>query len=367
MKLMKILDYDLESFLNLIFRAKRTPYIKGPPGSGKTQKLKRYAREQGPDYGYFEIDMSKANIADWGGFLMPEKETIVDADGQPVEIMAGKYTYPDWAYDKFTGRPLHSFKRGCIVFEEWAQGDVEVKKAASPMLLGRELGRWSFPEFDCCLLGNRDSDRAGATKEYDHIINRLTIVEMQPTLKNFLVVASELGMTPITMAFAARRTDQVFNAGIPKEQGPYLTQRSLHALDDIIKSALAEGRDLEDPLLLTAAVGTIGMGDSSDYMAFVKARHEIPTVSQVVADPHHCPVPARLDLVTFLIYDLASKVDRSNIAEIAAYIMRLQSDMSSTFFDAATRRDPTLVSTKEFITYAKANLGLMSAAVVARR
>ena len=173
-------------------------------------------------------------------------------------------------------------------------------------------------------------------------------------------------MTPITQAFAARNTDKVFNAAIPKDQGPWLTQRSLHALDDIIKAAMAEGMDLEDPLVLTAANGTVGMEGASDYMAFVAARHLIPTVSDVVSDPHRCAIPDRLDLVTFLVYDLASKTDRNLIPQIATYIGRLQSDMASTYFDALTRRDPTMVSTKEFATYAKANLGVI-AATVARR
>ena len=372
MQLSQIQDTDFGSFLTMIFRARRTPYIKGPPGSGKSAMAEAYARRMNElyaadgGYGYFEIDMSKANIADWAGFMMPKPEIIIDADGQPIEIMAGKYTYPYWAYDKFTGRPLHSFKRGMVVFEEWAQGDTEVKRASSSFLHGRRMGLWHFPEMDCVLLGNRDIDRAGTTKEYDHIINRLTIVEMKPTLQNFLVVANELGMTPITMAFAARNTKDVFDAGIPKEQGPYLTQRSLHAMDDIIKAAIAEGSDLEDVLVLTAANGTIGMAGATAYMAFVKARHEIPTVSQVVNDPMGTKTDMRLDLLTFLIYDLASKVDRSNIGPIAAYIMRLQSDMSSTFFDAATRRDPSLVMTKEFTTYSKANVTLNTAAVMRR-
>lgn len=373
MKLEKIQDIDFMAFVELLFRAKRTPYIKGPPGSGKSAMAEALARrlndlyKDDGGYGYFEIDCAKANIADWQGFLMPKDEVVITHDGQSVTVMAGKYTMPYWAYCKFSGRSILTFKRGCIAFEEWAQCDTEVKRASSSMLHGRRLGLWHFPDFDCMLLGNRDVDRAGTTKEYDHIINRLTIVEMQPTLTNFLVVANELGMTAITQAFAHRNTERVFNAGIPKEQGPYLTQRSLHALDDIVKSALAIGMDLNDPILLTAAVGTVGMEDATRYMAFVKARHKIPPISQVVNDPHGCPIPDEGDLVAFLVYDMANKVDRTTMPAMWAYLTRLPSSWHATFFDAATRRDKTLVATKEYTSYAKDNLGMMSASIMANR
>jgi hypothetical protein len=363
----KILDTAFHDYIGLVFAAKRTPFVKGPPGSGKSAMTEAYAlhrnmvfAEEG-GYGYFEIDMSKANIADWQGFLMPEKQVITDHAGKSVEIMAGRYTYPYWAYDKFTGRPIHSFRYGVIVFEEWAQGDPEVKRAAASMIYGRRMGLFHFPDFDCILLGNRDIDRAGATKEYDHIINRLGIAEMTPTLTNFLVVSAELGMTPITQAFAARNETDLFSITPPKEQGPWLTQRSLHAADDIIKAALAQGRSLDDPVLLTAITGHIGLASATKYMAFVRARSEIPTVREVITDPMGCRIPGALDVLTFLVYDLASKTDRQNIGAIVAYIRRLPEGLHVTYFDAVTRRDKTMVSTAEFSAFVRNNLTLMSA------
>src|SRR4029077_4384809 len=281
--------------------------------SGKSKQIEAYAHRMNEKYkddggyGFFLLDLSKANIADFNGFLMPEKETVIDHAGNPVEIMAGKYTMPFFCYDLFTGRPIQSFKRGIIVLEEWAQGEGEVKRACAPLIYDRRIGLWQFPDFDVVMLGNTGKDRSGETREYDFIINRTVEVTLRPTLANFLVVATELGMTPITMAFAKRNETDLFYGDKPKEQGPFLTQRSLHALDDIIKAAIADGRSLDDPLLDVAAAATIGFGMGQVYMAFVKARAEIPTVSEVVRDPAGCRIPEKLDMLTFLVFDLATK------------------------------------------------------------
>ena len=251
--------------------------------------------------------MAKANIADFAGYLMPEKETIHDADGNPVEIMAAKYTYPYWAYDKFTGRPMHEFKHGMVVFEEWGQGDPEVKRAATSMIHERRLGRWTFENFDVLMLSNRDIDRSGVTKEYDFTINRIVIAELVPTLSNFLVVGEMLGLTSITLAYAARTSD-VFDGDVPKDQGPWLTQRSLVKMDSVVQAAERLGMPLDSEMVMAAAVGTIGLAHAPGYMAFVKARHEIPSLREVVDNPHGCRIPVQLDHLTFLIFDLAKKL-----------------------------------------------------------
>jgi hypothetical protein len=369
MQAIEILDSDLIPFVEMIFKAKKTPHIKGRPGSGKSKQIEAYARRMNKKYaddggyGFFVLDLSKANIADFNGFLMPEKETVIDHAGNPVEIMAGKYTMPFFCYDLFTGRPIQSFKRGCIVLEEWAQGEGEVKRACAPLIYDRRIGLWQFPDFDVIMLGNTGKDRSGETKEYDFIINRTVEVTLKPTLANFLVVATELGMTPITMAFAKRNEMDLFYGEKPKEQGPHLTQRSLHALDDIIKVAMAD-RSLDDPLISIAASATIGFGHGQIYMALIKARNEIPTISEVLANPLGCRIPEKLDMLTFLVFDLASKAKRENMPQLAQYINRLSTDMGASFFNAVTQRDEQLVFTREFSQFSQKNITLMSAAAL---
>ena len=151
---------------------------------------------------------------------------------------------------------------------------------------------------------------------------------------------------------------------MPEKQGPWLTQRSLHKFDNVVRAN--PHLDITDPLLQVVAAGTIGKGASAIYMAFADARSKIPTVSAIMSDPRGAPVPDEMDVLMFLVFDLASKTTRVNITPIATYIKRLSSGMQVTYFNACTQRDATLVSTQEFSAFAVENITLLSV-VAARR
>ena len=368
---MKILAEDMHALMDAVFAGGVALKLSSEPGAGKSKNAEAFAarknRQFADDggYGCFIFDLSSGNFNDFMGFLMPKEITDTDLNGQSQEVLAAKYTYPYWAYDLVTGKPAYKFSRGLIILEEWGQGELEVKKACAPLINDRRLGLWRFNGFDILILSNRPEDRSGVTREFDNLINRWCEAELVATLKGFLVAGAALGMTPLTLAFAARNEDKLFQAKVPEKQGPWLTQRSLHKFDDIIK-ANAGRIDITDPLMDVIAAGTIGPGAAHVYKAFADARARIPTVSSIVAEPRNAPVPPELDVLMFLVFDLASKTTRANISSIYAYIMRLSSGMQVTYFNACTQRDETLVSTAEFSAFAVENITLLST-VAARR
>ena len=369
----KILGHDLHAFLSLVFAGRGTAKIDSAPGAGKSKGIEAFARlmnkvfENDGGYGLFVLDMSKANLADLNGYLMPRDKTDTDAYGNTIEVTHGRYSYPYWLYDWFTGKPAYKFKHGLIVLEEWGQGDGEVKRGCAPLIYDRRLGEWKFPEFDMVVLSNRPQDRSGVTKEYDFIINRWTEAELQPTLEGFLEVSHILGLLPLTQAFASRNEKELFHeAEVPKVQGSWMTQRSLHKLDDIVQAALAKGMAFTDPLLIAALSGTVGPDNARRYVAFADARTKIPAVSAIIADPMGTPIPTELDVLSFLVFDLAAKTKHENVEKIFQYVRRMKSDMAVTYFHAACTRDDTLVGTKQFSAFAMDNLGVLTA-VAARK
>jgi hypothetical protein len=367
---MKILAEDMHALMAAVFAGGVALKITSEPGAGKSKQSESFAaiqnRRWADDGGYALLicDMSTINVADAIGYLMPITINDTNLQGQTQEVLAARYTYPFWAYDFFTKKPAYKFKRGLIVLEEWGQSEEDAKRAFAPLINDKRVGLWTFEGFDILILSNRPEDRSGVTREFDFLINRWCEAELVATLKGFLVAGAALGMTPLTLAFAARNEKILFQAAVPEEQGPWLTQRSLHKFDDIIK-ANAGRIDITDPLMDVIASGLIGKGAAGIYKAFASARSKIPTVAAIVADPSHAPVPQEMDVLMFLVFDLAAKTTRANISALAAYVGRLSSGMQVTYFNAATQRDESLVSTAEFSAFAVENITLLS--VVAGR
>jgi hypothetical protein len=365
---MKVLAEDMHGLMQACFAGSMPLKLTSAPGAGKSKMAEAFAARMNElyaddgGYGCFIFDLSKSNVADAQGYLMPS--TIVDTDvhGKTQEVLAAKYTYPYWAYDQITKKPAYKFKRGLIILEEWGQGELDTKKSLASLVNDRRQGLWDFAGFDILVLSNRPEDRSGVTREFDFLINRWCEAELVPTLEGFLVAGNLLGMTPLTLAFAARRSDALFNPVVPKEQGPWMTQRSLHNWDKVIKANAPRGLDIDSPLLHVIAEGTLGKADAAAYLAFAKARSKIPAVSAILSDPRGAPIPEELDVLMFLAFDLAAKTTRVNIAPIAIYVARLSSAMQVAYFTSASQRDDSLVMTAEFSAFAMSNVTLLSAA-----
>lgn len=344
------------------FAANVPVMLQGASGIGKTELAEAYANEQGPDYGFFEINLATASLPDLIGLQMPVKQSYMGADGVPQEITVSEFAYPYFMFDKRNGRPAFTFSRGMIVLEEYGQATGDVKRACAPIIREKRNGKYLFPEkTDVLLLSNRPEDRSGVSKDFDFLINRRNQLTLNADLDSWLVWAHAHGVSSMTMAFASRNTDKVFANKAPEKQGPWLTPRSLKSADDFLREAVAAGTHFDDPIIAMNLAGIIGQGYAHVYIAFAKVREKLPKFSDILANPESTHVPTEPDQMMFLAFDLAAKTDRSNIKPIVKYIKRMPSDLSVAFYRAATQRDKTLVSTSEFGDWAVDNLQLLSA------
>ena len=108
---------DAVRVMELNFRANIPIMWQGASGIGKTELLEAYAKKQGADYGFFEINLATAMLPDIIGYQIPTKQTYTDADGQLREIPVSEFAYPYFMFCKFTGRPAFTFQRGVIVLK----------------------------------------------------------------------------------------------------------------------------------------------------------------------------------------------------------------------------------------------------------
>lgn len=352
---------DTKTAMHLLFKAGLATIIKSGPGQGKTSLVKQYAGEQGPDYGLFELNGSLANLPDFMGWFFKNEETYVDMDGENVTIQNGRYTFPYWLFDKRTGRPIFQYKRGVIVIEEYGQTDLDLKKALGQTTLERRIGSMPLPEnIDIVMLSNYEGGRDAVGRDFDFMINRRAELHMRQDIDSSLIYMHSMGFLNATMAFASLPQHQVFDGEPPKEQGPFLTPRSLESLDKFMRVVLDTKTKLDDPLVRTTANGIVGTGAAHQYIAFINLKDQIPSVDQIIKDPMGTPVPSKADQRMFLVFNMADRAEKSNISKLVQYMGRLPSDMSVAFYRNALMRDKTLMQCREFGDWAVANRTLLA-------
>ena len=359
---MTITIQEAKEALKINFMANLPVMLKGASGIGKTELALAYAEAQGEDYGIFELNAATANLPDVVGVLMPHDETHIDAEGREKTITCGRYAYPYFMRDKRTTRPAFTYKRGLVVIEEYGQATPDVKRGLASIIWDKRAGEHLFPPHtDVLLLSNRAQDRSGVSKDFDFLINRRVELEVRAELNGWLVWAHDNSVSNTSLAFASRNEDKVFSNAAPKEQGPWLTPRSLVSADRFIEKAVANGYKLDDPFVRNNLVGLMGEGSSHVYIAFAKIRDHLPSFAAILADPHGTPVPTEADQQMFLVFDLASKAKRENMKQIVTYMDRMPSDFAIAFYRSALQRDGSLRSTQEFGVWATKNTSLLSA------
>jgi hypothetical protein len=346
-------------------KAGNTLCIAGPSGIGKTSITEQYAdvqRAQG-DFAYMVFNGATANLADTIGFLLPHEVTYEDAQGGKHVVPHGQYTYPHYYVDRATKRPAFMFERGLLVIEEYGQAAPDVKRALATLVQEHRVGEHELPKgFQIVLLTNRAQDRSGVGKDFDFVINRRVDIEFTPELDAWLVWASENDVNPLVMAFAARNPEIVFKGVHPEKQGPWCTPRSLVAAGRTI--AAAEGMDVdfedEKSFLMQMLMGSLG-NSAIQLMVFLKLRHSLPKLEDIVAKPDTAMVPDKPDAQMIISHELAHRAERGNIAAVVKYMERLPKAFSVTFVQVLLKRAPALVGTKAVGDWSRDNHQLLAA------
>lgn len=348
--------------MDLNFRAGITTMFKGPPGCGKSDTAHQYAEKQGPDYGLMELNAATANLPDIIGIQMPQTERHTNVMGETQELLCGRFSYPYFLRDKRTGRPALTFSRCMVLIEEYGQATPDVKRGLAQVIWEKRIGEYVFPEHtDILILSNRSEDRSGVTKDFDFMINRRSEINVRPELDPWLIWAHERKVSLTSLAFASRNEDKVFNPKVPEKQGPWLTPRSLVSTDKFLQEAQADKMPLDHPIVRENIAGLIGEGNAHIYIAFAKIRDELPPFSAILNDPRGCPIPSAPDQQMFLVFDMASKVTKTNMDAVITYLDRMHADFSIAFYRSACLRDESLRSTKAFGDWAVRNVQLLSA------
>ena len=302
--------------------------------------------------------------------MVPTK--VTNPDG--TVSLASVFTTPPWMMTKPTpeyphGRHINTYKRGIVFLDEFGQADGDTKKSAAQLMLKGEVGPHRLHSgIGIIAASNGKGDRSGVTKDFDFLINREDTINITDDLASWQDWATSHDVMPLTIAFATQNPQIVFAEGVPPEQGPWTTPRSLVMADKLlqVKAKRNNGEVPDDVATVEQINGIMGAG-AAQYFGFIKLEREMPKYSEIVANPSKVKVPSKPDAQMLVCYSLAHQIKIKDAAAVVEYMERMPKEFAVTFATTACKRQPMLVAEPAFDKWARQNSSLMAAIAFSSR
>jgi hypothetical protein len=335
--------------------------LRSSPGRGKSEFVEQlvgdFSKRDGQEWGFSTAFLATYTPPDLIGYQFKGE---MEVDGKKVTKTDA--SMPLWAVTR-TGKTVWEYERGILFLDEYGQGEADVKRASAELLLNKRIGPWELPKgWGVIAASNFAKDRSGVTKEFDFVINRRAEFEITDDIEAWLEWAATHGVMPLTMAFAKTHPEIVFSDGVPKEQGPWATPRSVVMADRFlrVKGDRAGEIPYEGPVVQSVQ-GIIGPAAAAAYFAFVRLEREMPSFESIVKDPKGVKVPEKPDACMLISYNLAHRITAETAQPVVTYMERLGKEFAVTFAKTACQRDMKLVAIPAFSKWALENASLMAA------
>ena len=333
-------------------------HFKSSPGVGKSQMVRQIAKKHGrPLLTYM---LANATPPDVPGYTIP----TTDRQGRTYSNNA----LPYWSLLQTDGSvsdaditTAFDVPNCVIFFDEFLQSDGDVQKAAAPVILDRRVGRYTLPEDTrVWLASNRASDRSGVGREFDHIINRTAVVNVEGHPEDLAAWMAEHDYPAIFRSYVLRRPNIVFG-GIPKEQRPFCTPRSFVAACDFLMLTGQQDEYTPSSFDMTVLSGTVGDAEAADLQAFLRLHDQLPSKREVLESPDVAKMPSGMDGQMVVVQMLAFDVTVDTVDPVVTYVKRMSPDMAVSFVKTAVKKNPALLNTKAVTNWVTDNHSLLAA------
>ena len=296
--------------------------LEGEPGIGKSALLGTIAKLL-PGHAMVYRDCQTLDLGDVA-MPMPNRET------RQTDY------YPSAGFRLNEGKPV------VIMLDEFSKAMAPVQNMLHPLLEvnNPRLGDVPLPEGSIVFLtGNLVTDGVGDNTKA-HTLNRVTSVRVsKPDSDQWLAWAMGSGVDPVVCAWVrqyphalasytdASQKDNPYIYDPKKQQRSYVSPRSLERASHIIRR-----RDKLTPSTLVAALtGTIGEAASRDISAFVDYQDQLPSWSDIVANPKTARLPDSPGACAVLVYGAVSKVSKETMDPVMNYLKRFEAEWQAVF------------------------------------
>lgn len=345
-------------------KAHRPVFLWGQPGIGKSDVVLQAGTALAKDkvvvqyHELQEIDFTPDNAFGIHDVRLSQCEPV-DIRGLPIpdtDSGSTRWLPPDWL--PHTGREDIA-DEGILFLDEANSAPASVQAAAYQLVLDRRIGNFSMkPGWSIVLAGNRMTDGGVTFKMPKPLANRMIHLDIEVSMDEWALWAIDHEMPIELVAFIRFRPDLLNtfedHCKNKREGEAYATPRSWHMAADLVAT------NPSFDVLMDMLNGTVGKGPAAEFVAFMSVWHKMPSIDNILLDPHRAPVPDDAATLFAVAAALASRATKDNMDAICQYIERVPPEFSVLTVKDSMRRNASCTQSKAFVTWASKNAAIMS-------
>lgn len=323
---MKVKVSQAVRMITAAIKAKVVPFLKGSPGSGKSQIVHKIAEEY--NLQLIDIRLSQCDPTDLAGF-----PTI---DGKKADYLPMKH-FP------IEGDPLPEGKAGWLIFlDEASSAPPAIQAAAYKLVLDRMVGSHALhKKVAMVLAGNLESDGAIVHPMSTALQSRLIHLELEVDPKEWDEWAVETGNIHFHItSFIKFKPNLLYTFSPDHTDCTYACPRTWEFASRLID--VMGDEETNDMLPLLA--GTLSEGVAREFLLFRKIYQKLPTIPQILAQPTKIAVPQEPSILFALTGSLANNMEDGNVDKLISFIERMPVEFQVVCLREAVRRNKKLMA-----------------------
>lgn len=246
-------------------------------------------------------------------------------------------------------------ERGLMFLDEINRAPQLMQNALFSLILDRFVGEYKLPDGWVPIAAGNFMTSGGVQKMSDALDNRLAHLHIIPDVESFCKYAMQVDMEPMVPAFirfAERHKESMLHRLPPKgsNEHSFPTPRGWEQVSKLVK--------LPESIRMNAVSSMVGEGPAGEFEAFVRMfARVLGWIPNILSDPDHAPVPKQDEpsLLFAVACALSRKATRDTFGACIQYMSRVAKEYEILMVVDAVHRDPTLVKTKAFGSWAVRN------------
>lgn len=322
----------LAQFLHYMVLNYQPVMITGRPGIGKTEIVKQACEKA-------DFDLIIAH---------PVVEDPTDYKGMPW-IIEGEAKFLPFSNLK---KLVEATNPTVFFLDDLGQATSAVQAASMQLILGREVNGHKISDSVTFVAAtNRREDRAGVTGILEPVKSRFSIVNLEPTLDDWIDWALRQDTIPVPLISAVKMNPKWVTEWKADTKGGITNSPCPRNLAEVgtMMSFLPED------LWTSGFESRLGKAAAIELNTFLRTYSDLPSPKSIIANPQTAKVPEAPDALYAITGAMVEHANRASLKFIITYMNRLPQEYAALFFDYLKTKKPELQDTPEFIQWVSAN------------